>query len=146
MADPTSLWGGFLARTNDGGFKIFGVAMLVALVCAVTQSTTSIRLRPYQEAHLEAERRAQMEAKLGRRLGLRDLIEEAGIDALQTRFVDIETGTFMTDMDPKEIDAQAAATNARLSVAIPANADVAGLWNRTPIAQAISWSWTGRSL
>ena len=60
MADPLSLWRGFLARPNDDRLKVFGMAMLVSLVCAVTLSSTSVLLRPYLVAHLEAERRSDM--------------------------------------------------------------------------------------
>lgn len=134
MADPLSLWRRFLARPNDDRLKIFGVAALVSLVCAVTLSTTSILLRPYQEAHLEAERRAQMEAMLDRLPGLRDLMEETGVDGLTTRLVDLATGAFLPGMDPAEFDARAAATDPEQSVAIPAAADIAGLRTRTPVA------------
>ncbi|MCR9087596.1 MAG: NADH:ubiquinone reductase (Na(+)-transporting) subunit C [Rhodobacteraceae bacterium] len=134
MADPLSLWRGFLARPNDDRLKVFGMAMMVSLVCAVTLSTTSVLLRPYQEAHLEAERRAQMEAMLDRLPGLRDLMEEAGVDGLTTRLVDLETGVFLLDMDPAEFDARAAATDPELSAAIPAEVDIAGLRTRARIA------------
>lgn len=134
MADPFSPWRGFLARPNDDKVKIFGVATLVALVCAVTVSVTSVLLRPYQEAHLEAERQAQMEVMLDTLPGLRSLMQEAGVDSLTTRLVDLETGAFLTDMEPSEFDARVAATDPEQSVAIPSEMDVANLRTRARLA------------
>ena len=134
MISPISLWRGFLARPNDDRGKVLGVAVIVALICAVTVSITTVVLRPYQEAHLEAERQARMAAMLDTLPGMRDLMEAAGVDSLTTRLVDLETGTFLNDVDPADFDHRAAATDPELSVAIPAPEDVA--WLRTRAAYA----------
>ena len=134
MADPRSFRCRFLARPNDDKIKIFGIATLVALICAVSVSVTSVLLRPYQEAHLEAERQAQMEVMLDTLPGLRGLMREAGVDNLTTQLVDLETGAFLPDMDAAEFDARAAATDPEHSVAIPSEMDVANLRTRARFA------------
>ena len=110
--------------------RVFAVAITVALTCAIVVSVSSVLLRPYQEAHLEAERQARMDAMLDALPGMREIMEEAGVDSLSTRIVDLETGTFQPDIDPATFDQQAAANDPDQSVAIPAGADAAGLGSR----------------
>lgn len=130
MNSVTSFWRGFLARPNDDRVKVVGVAVMVALACAVMVSVTSVMLRPFQEAHLEAERQARMAAMLDRLPGMREIMEEAGVDSLITRLVDLQSGAFLPDMDPAEFDQGAATTDPEQSLAIPPEMDVAGLRNR----------------
>jgi Na+-transporting NADH:ubiquinone oxidoreductase subunit C len=131
MADPIRA---FLARPNDDRIKVFGIAIIVAFICALVVSTASVMLKPIQQAHLDAERAARMEAMLDTLPGLRDLMEEAGVDALASRMVDLETGTFTDAVDPATYDMQAAAADPEQSVGIPADADAARLRRRAPYA------------
>ena len=130
MADPLTLWRRFLARPNDDRFKTFGVAVLVALTCAVVVSVTSVALKPLQDAHLEAERAAKMEAMLNTLPEMRELMREAGITALETRLVNLSDGSFAPGIDAADFDAIAAADHPATSIAVPPEADVAGLKRR----------------
>ncbi len=134
MANAPNPIRAFLDRPNDDRVKVFGVAVAVAFVCAVVLSIASVTLRPIQEAHLEAERAARMEAMLDTLPGMRDLMEEVGVTALETRLVDLATGAFATDIDPDTYDVQAAAADPEISVGIPADQDVARLRRRAPYA------------
>lgn len=134
MLNPIDSWRGFLARDNDDRIKVFGVAVLVALVCAIVISTASVTLRPMQEAHLAAERQARMDAMLDRLPSMRSIMEEAGVDALETRLVDLASGAFVSGIEPDSYDVQAALNDPEQSVTIPADADVAGLQKRAPYA------------
>lgn len=120
----------FLDRPNDDRVKVFGVAILVALVSAVVVSTASVTLKPLQEAHLEAERAVRMEAMLDALPGMRDVMEEAGVDTLETRIVDLAAGAFTDAVDPASYDMQAAAADPELSVGIPADLDLGRLRRR----------------
>ena len=122
----------FLDRPNDDRVKVFGVAVIVAFVCALLVSTTSVMLKPLQEAHIEAERAARMEAMLDALPGMRDLMEEVGVTALETRMVDLATGAFAPEIDPDTYDAVAVANDPELSIGIPADEDVARLRRRAP--------------
>lgn len=134
MHSPRTVWRAFLARPNDDRIKVFGVAMLVALISAVVVSVTSVTLKPLQEAHLEALRAERMERMLDTLPGMRDLMEEAGVDTLETRLVDLETGEFIENLDIADFDALVAATDPAQSVAIPPDADVAALHRRANLA------------
>jgi Na+-transporting NADH:ubiquinone oxidoreductase subunit C len=61
-------------------------------------------------------------------------MQEAGVDSLTTRLVDLETGVFLTEMDPAEFDARAAATDPEQSVVIPSELDIANLRTRSRFA------------
>ena len=130
MADPLSFWRRFLARPNDDRGKTLGIAILVAFLCAVVVSATSVSLKPLQDAHLEAERAARMEAMLDTLPGLRGLMEDAGVTALETRMVDLSEGRFAPEIDAEGFDAIASAADPETSIEIPANADPAGLKRR----------------
>lgn len=120
----------FFDRPNDDRVKVFGVAIIVALVAAVVVSTASVMLKPLQDAHLEAERSARMEAMLDALPGMRAVMEEAGVDSLETRIVDLATGAFTDAVDPSTYDMQAAAADPDQSVGIPADEDLARLRRR----------------
>jgi Na+-transporting NADH:ubiquinone oxidoreductase subunit C len=134
MASIRGAWGRFLARTNDDPVKIFGVATLVALAASVVVSLTSVLLEPRQAAHLAAERAARMEAMLDALPGLRDLMLAAGVDTLETRMVDLSDGSFAPGTDPAGYDLAAAAADPETGVALPPEADIAGLKRRAPLA------------
>ncbi|SDF25984.1 FMN-binding protein [Limimaricola pyoseonensis] len=95
MAETRGIWGRFLDRPNEDPVKAIGMAGIVALCAALVLSTTAILLRPLQEAHLEAARAARMEEMLDTLPGLRDLMREAGVDALETRLVALSDGRFV---------------------------------------------------
>lgn len=130
MFNPVQAWRGFLARDNDDRIKVYGIAVLVALICAIVISTASVTLRPMQEAHLEAERQARMDAMLDRLPSMRSIMQEAGVDALESRLVDLASGSFVSGVDPESYDVLAALNDPEQSVAIPAEMDVAGLQRR----------------
>lgn len=122
MFSPLAPGRHFLARSNEDRIKIFGVAILVAFVSAVVVSTTAVTLKPLHEAHLQAERDARMALMLDTLPGMRDIMEEAGVETLETRLVDLETGAFFADNET--------ASDPAPSVAIPPDADVARLGTR----------------
>ena len=111
MSSPLAAWRSFLARPNDDRVKVFGVAFLVALGSAILVSFTSVMLKPLQEAHLEAERAARMAAMLDTLPGMRDVMAELGVDTLETRMVELETGAFANDIDPETFDLAAASAD-----------------------------------
>lgn len=130
MASPLALWRQFLARPNDDRVKTYGVAIIVAFACALVISVTSVRLKPLQEAHLAAERSARIEAMLDTLPGMRELMETTGVTALETRMVKLSDGSFATGIDTVSFDAVAASEDPEDSIAIPPDADVAGLKRR----------------
>jgi len=134
MTEPQNFWRRFLARPNDDRGKAIGIAVIVAFVCAVVVSTTSVLLKPRQDAHLEAERAARMAAMLDTLPGMRDLMQEVGVTALETRMVNLSTGRFTDDVDPAGYDATEAAADPETSIEIPSDADIAGIRRRETYA------------
>ena len=134
MRNPVAAWHHFLARSNEDRVKVFGVAFLAALVSAVFVSVASVALKPIQDAHLEAERAARMEAMLDTLPGMRDVMAELGVDALETRIVDLETGAFVPDVDADAFDLRATEADPEQSSAIPAEEDTARLGRRADLA------------
>lgn len=134
MFNPNAAWRRFLARPNEDRVKVFGVAILVAMASAVVVSVASVMLKPLQEAHLEAEQAARMAAMLDTLPGMRDIMQDLGVDALDTRLVDLATGSFVTGIDPATFDAKAALADPSQSVDIPPSVDIAGLKRRPNLA------------
>lgn len=146
MASPLTLWRRFLARPNDDRVKTLGVAVLVALISAIVVSATSVTLKPLQDAHLAAERQARMDRMLDTLPGLRDLMVEVGVDGLETRIVDLDTGTFNESIDPANYDMAKAAENPETSVALLPETDIAGLKRRANYAPVYLLERNGKLL
>lgn len=134
MADPAPPFWRFLARANDDPVKIFGVAFLVALVCAAVVSAAAIVLEPRQFAHLEAERAARMAAMLQTLPAMADVLEETGADSLTTYLVDLSSGEIDPLHSADTYHVQAAAADPASAVTIPPALDIAGLRQRAPLA------------
>ena len=133
--NPLVLWRRFLALPNESRAKTLGVAVLVALVCATGVSVTTVALRPLQEQNTERIRQERLASVLARAPGLGSILEHAGAVALETRTVVLATGAFTADALPAEFDAGAAATDPSQSVAIPPEADIAGIRRRSNLAE-----------
>lgn len=136
MADlnPLAWWRWFLALPNNSCVKTLGVALLVALVSATVVSVTAVMLKPLQLANLESQRQARMEAMIAALPGMADILRDAGVNSLETRLVDLDTGSFDTDIDPAGYDQRAAASDPALSIALPREVDVAGIGRRANVA------------
>lgn len=136
MADlnPLSWWRRFLALPNDSRTKTFVVAFLVAAVSAAAVTVTAVSLKPRQMENVERERRQRMAEMLASVPGLAGIIGDVDADALETRVVDLTTGRYADDVDPASFDADAAAADPARSVALPAEADIAGIGRRPNLA------------
>ena len=120
----------FFARSNDDLVKIIGMAVLVALVSSAAVSVAAVMLRPYQEANRAAERQARIDQMLDTLPGMRDLMMESGVDTLETRLVNLDDGSFASGEDPASFDLEAALQDPNASIALDADADIAGIKRR----------------
>lgn len=73
--------------------RALGVAFAVALVGGSLVSVTAVLLEPRQEANRLAERRAVIDAIVSRLPGVERLLDPAGGDRIETRLVDLATGS-----------------------------------------------------
>lgn len=108
------------------------VAVGVSLVCSVLVSAAAVMLKSRQEAN-ETRYRQQIVLQVA---GLYEPgvdVEQvfAGIDA---RLVNLDTGRYVDDLDPREFDALAAAKDPEQSEAIPEDIDTAGIRRRAKYA------------
>ena len=135
MADlnPLSWWRRFLALPNDSRTKTFAVAFMVASVSAVAVAVTAVSLKPLQDANVEQARQERMAKMLASVPGLAEILGEADADSLESRIVDLTTGTF-ADVDPAAFDAGAAAADPERSVALAQDDDIAGIGRRPNLA------------
>lgn len=124
----------FLGRDNEDPVKIVGVASLVALISAIVVSAAAILLEPRQDANLEAERAARMDAMLQTLPAMADILAESGADSLTTHLVDLGSGDYISDIAPGDYDQDAAAADPDTAVEIPPEMDIAGLRQRAPFA------------
>ncbi len=127
MAETPVPWWRLFAMANDDPRKAVGMTVLVAFVAALGVSTAATVLKPYQQVHVERERQARLDAMLNTLPGLRDLMVEAGIDTLETRIVDLQSGQYDPAIDPASFDPDEAAKGPATSRDLPPGADPAGL-------------------
>ncbi len=132
MADlnPLSWWKRFLALPNDSRTKTFVVAFMVASVSAVAVAVTAISLKPLQDENIARAREQRMADMLASVPGLADILADAEGDLLETRIVDLASGTFADEIDPASFDVAAAAVDPARSTALSEADDIAGIGRR----------------
>lgn len=132
---PITLWRRFLALPNESIAKTLGVAVLVAIIAAAAVSVTAVSLRPLQEANADRERQERLASVLAGVPGLTRIVEDAGAAVLEARLVDLAAGTYVDGVSAEDYDARSAAADPALSIALPPEADIAGLRRRANLAE-----------
>jgi len=90
------------------------VAFSVCLACAIVVSAAAVSLKPAQEANIERDRQMNILAAAG--LLQEGISVEEQFEAVETRVVDLRTGTFSDDVDPDSYNhLQAAKSTGELS-------------------------------
>ena len=110
---------------RDSAARALGVALIVAFVCALLVSTTTVLLRPVQRANMEAARIMQLVQQ-----ALPDAGATLSADDLEAHLVELASGRIAPGMDPANFDAEAAASQPETSVEIPREKDLARLRRR----------------
>ncbi|MDH3639172.1 MAG: NADH:ubiquinone reductase (Na(+)-transporting) subunit C [Gammaproteobacteria bacterium] len=103
------------------------IVLGVAVVCALLVSLTAVTLRPHSLANLEPERVARLHAILST---LSKVTGDINVKEIETRVVELASGTYSATVDPKTYDARTAVNDPTESVAIPPDVDVAGIKRR----------------
>jgi Na+-transporting NADH:ubiquinone oxidoreductase subunit C len=128
------LWRRLLALPNTSRLKAVMVVLLVSVVCAVVVSVTAVTLRPLQLANLEKARQARMTTLLESLPGIRKAGEGTDPPKIETVLIDLAKGSIVKGLDPLAYDQRAAAADRATSIAVPSDADVAGIRRRAPYA------------
>ena len=127
-------WDRFRALPNDSPLKTLAVTLAVALAGSILVAGSAVLLRPLQIANKEAERQAQF-AELVRQLpGAAQALAEPDSLQVVARVVDLDTGDYVPSMEPRLYDQRRAAKDPERRVAVPPEADVAGLKARARFA------------
>lgn len=105
------------------------VAIMVCLVCAVIVSTASVGLRPAQQENRMQFRQVHILQAAGMYRPGMDL--RAAFDAIERRFVDLETGQYVEQ--PDDYDQRSAARNPELSR--PVSPDPASIRRQARVAE-----------
>ena len=96
------------------------VAIGLSLVCSILVATTAVLLKPVQERNEDEFRQRIILEVAG--LMQPDVSIDTLFAAIETRMVDVESGDYVTDLS---------AADTELSVAIPAESDIANIRQRT---------------
>ena len=113
--------------------RIFGVAILVCVVCSALVTTATILLRPVQQANRLLDRQLNVLAVAGL-LEPGKPIEEISAQ-LEVRLVDLDSGQFVAMEDLASFDARRAAKNPAQSIALEPELDIAQIKRRAKYAR-----------
>jgi len=113
-----SAWERILAMPNDSPTKIVTVALVVCLICSILVSSAAVLLKPIQKQNKALGRKKEILKVAGLYEPGSDI--EAAFRALQTRYIDLETGQYADNSLVAE----------QSPVSIPAEQDSAGIGKR----------------
>ena len=122
----------FLALPNDSKVKTFSVALILCLVCSIAVSTAAVALKPVQDANKLLDKRSNI-------LQIAGLMQpNQSVDVLfkqvEAKVVDLQTGEYVTDIDPNTFDARAAAVDPKQNVVLSKAQDIASIKRRAKYA------------
>lgn len=112
---------------SNVGKTVF-VAFALCLVCSILVSGTAVSLKDKQKANASLDMKKNVLSAAG--------LLQKGVDVnetfekFETLIVNLDTGEIVDDVDPQTFDQRAAQKKPNLSVAIPADLDLAGISRR----------------
>ena len=127
-------WRRFRALPKESVTKTLLLALMVALICGVVVTTSTVLLQPRWQEHLDAAKAESLLSTLRSIPGLGAVLTEANTAHVQIRLVDLERGEVVEGGEAEGFDEKAAAVDPSLSVAIPADLDRAGIGRRAKLA------------
>ena len=130
---PTTIGGGpvtrFLAMPNDHPVKTLLVALILCLVCAVAVSVAAVSLRPLQERNKDLAFKQEVLKVAGLYVPGDDV--ETQFKQVDARMVDLASGEYRPDLDPRSYSPQAAARAPETGTAIAPPEDLARIKRRS---------------
>ncbi len=115
--------------SRDSTGKILTVAFLLCLVCSILVSAAAVGLSSRQERNKKEEKRRNILQAAG--------LYQAGVPVdeqfarIQPRIVDLQTGSFTSEIDPVEFDSRQAVRDPDSRYAIPSDQDLAAIKYRS---------------
>ncbi|MBF0352827.1 MAG: Na(+)-translocating NADH-quinone reductase subunit C [SAR324 cluster bacterium] len=112
--------------SNNSISKTFIVATLLCVVCSVMVSGAAVFLKPAQERNKALDKKKNILAAAGLYKDESQNIDEL-FKKVETRLVDLATGTYVSDINATSFDAYAAAKDPKLQVMLTREQDKAGV-------------------
>lgn len=117
---------------NDSTGKTILVALLLCLVCSVLVSTAAVQLRSRQVENkkLDIKKNLLLATKLIKPgAGKAEIL--SAFKNIETKIVDLETGQFVSDVNPDTFDAVKASKDPKQNVMIPSKKDLGKIKKRS---------------
>ncbi|NNL68286.1 MAG: NADH:ubiquinone reductase (Na(+)-transporting) subunit C [Myxococcales bacterium] len=106
------------------------VTLIVCAACSAAIASAVTWLRPYQQAHREADRSSRVRELVTAVPGLEHALGPLGTARLEARIIELATGRYVPGNDPDDFDPRVAILDAEESVALPPERDIAGIGRR----------------
>jgi Na+-transporting NADH:ubiquinone oxidoreductase subunit C len=113
-----------MSANNDTIGKTITVTVLLCVVCSVIVSAAAVLLKPKQIANKDLDRKSNILAAAGISDSSKSVDEL--FSQITTKYVDLETGKFTTDI-PAKYDAKKAAKDPQLGKALTKDVDIASI-------------------
>ncbi|MCX7109681.1 MAG: Na(+)-translocating NADH-quinone reductase subunit C [Proteobacteria bacterium] len=122
-----------LSLKNDSFEKTVAVAFALCLVGAVLVSGSAVILKPLQVSNKAADEKTNILEVAGM-LEEKTNVEEA-FKKFEPKIVDLETGDYVTSMNPETFDQRKASKDPALGVEIPSDKDIAKIGRKSKYAK-----------
>lgn len=122
-----------MSSSNESVQKTVTVALVLCLVCSVVVSAAAVLLRPVQAVN----EKANMQMNILQAAGLYDPSKSVQdqFEQVTTRLVNVETGEFVTDMDPDTYDQRKAAKTPEMNRVLSGDEDIASIKRQAKVAK-----------
>ena len=125
-----------MSASKDSVSRTFIVAFILCVVCSVVVSTAAVMLKPSQELNREMDRKRNILSVASINTDGSDAAVEKAFQDIDTRMIDLETGTFTDAIAPADFSIKKAAMSDDLSVALTGTEDIASI-RRLPKYQEV---------
>jgi Na+-transporting NADH:ubiquinone oxidoreductase subunit C len=115
--------------SRDSNLRVVTVAFLLCLVCSILVSLAAVGLGDRQQSNKEAEKKKNILLAAG--LYDENSSIESQFRQIQARIVDLESGRFISDLDPETFDSSSAENDPQTRHEISTDLDLAGIGVRS---------------
>ena len=121
-----------MSSNKDSIQSTITVALLLCLVCSVIVSGAAVFLKPMQQANKLLDKKTNILLAAGIETKGQDV--EKLFEQFTPKVVDLDTGRYVSDIDPVTYDQRKAAKDPKLSDALSSNDDIASIGRRAKYA------------
>ena len=121
-----------LALPNDSRKKTYIVAFVLCLICSIAVSTAAVMLKPVQDKNKQFDKQRNIVAIAG--LAQEGVSVDEAFKQVEAKVVDLQTGEYVDNIDPKTFDARAASVDPKQNVVLTKEQDIASIKRRAKYA------------